>query len=759
MKRLLHYAVLVAWIVLGSLWSNAQIPAGLVTYTCNDDANVLWDVGKILQLKQLDVGIAELQADINMNVDFAQNGAGKLAGAGVTSIRVNSSVIAGEVAGAKYKVTGLITSKNGVTKVVFNAKATASTYVEGRKVSLSVTAMRTAFLDSRTWTLSGVYKNRASAAGVGSGTDTGPMPQTWADIQPYVGDGHWNLALNLANNGRNKITGTAALTLNSGAQYSFAVRGSYNGKTGLSKLTLVPDASARGSSLRLVMSGGRITSIQGKVSGQTIKLSPEPGPDSNNHAPVLTAIGNKAIEVGSALSFNATATDPDAGQSLTFSLAPGAPAGASITPAGAFSWTPTAVGTYSVTVVVSDNGVPAQSDSEVVTIAVNAVGQGNHPPVLATIGSRTVQVGGPLGFTATATDPDAGQTLSFSLAAGAPAGASITSAGVFSWTPGTAGSYSITVVVSDNGTPPLSDSETITVTVNPLSAGPVLTGPDSTTGSISLTWSFTWPGGLASSRNGYELEQSTASSTTGFSIIWNSVNSGDRASPRTYTFTRTAGTYWFRVRAALNVGYSAWSNVKQVTVTTPATLVRFSNTGSHPIVSLVVDGGEKYPASPLGLAPGNYYEIPVSAGSHSYTAVSGWWDIFGFRFSLYTYRNTISASAGQTTLVTFPDPTIQQLLTRFGNSASWEADYWDSNLLPHHAKFTFYNDGSFRFYVDNAQQGSGRYSLVRRNPSNSDLSTVTFSVPGYQGTYWEVPGYFTMWNGPGNSALQYNALY
>ena len=47
---------------------------------------------------------------------------------------------------------------------------------------------------------------------------------------------------------------------------------------------------------------------------------------------------------GSAITFTATATDPDAGQTLTFSLT-GAPAGATIdSSTGAFSWTPTTAG-------------------------------------------------------------------------------------------------------------------------------------------------------------------------------------------------------------------------------------------------------------------------------------------------------------------------------------------------------------------------------------------------------------------------------
>ena len=127
-----------------------------------------------------------------------------------------------------------------------------------------------------------------------------------------------------------------------------------------------------------------------------------------NVAPVLAAIGNKTVNEGSLLTFTATATDADLpANSLTYSLDAGAPTGAAINATtGVFTWTPTesqGPGTYSVTVRVTDNGSPALSDSETISITVNEV---NVAPVLAAIGNKTVDEGSLLTFTATATDAD-----------------------------------------------------------------------------------------------------------------------------------------------------------------------------------------------------------------------------------------------------------------------------------------------------------------------------------------------------------------
>jgi hypothetical protein len=200
-----------------------------------------------------------------------------------------------------------------------------------------------------------------------------------------------------------------------------------------------------------------------------------------NAAPVLAAIGDKSVNEGSALSFTATATDLDLpSQTLTFSLEAGAPSGASIHPTtGAFSWTPTEAqgpGTNSVTIRVTDNGSPAQSDSETIRIVVNEV---NAAPVLAAIGNKAINEGSMLSFTASATDPDLpSQTLTFSLEAGAPSGASIhPTTGAFSWTPTEAQGPStnpVTIRVTDNGSPAQSDFETINIVVNEVNVAPVL---------------------------------------------------------------------------------------------------------------------------------------------------------------------------------------------------------------------------------------------------------------------------------------------
>lgn len=208
-----------------------------------------------------------------------------------------------------------------------------------------------------------------------------------------------------------------------------------------------------------------------------------------NEDPVLSAIGDKTVAVGSELRFTATATDVDLpAQELEFSLSGTVPAGAAIDPtSGVFTWTPTVdqIGEHTFGVWVVDpyfdlySFPPVGYDAQSITVTVVAAADENTAPVLAPIGDKSVAEGTQLAFTASATDADIpADTLTFSLGAGAPAGAAITAAGVFTWTPTEAqgpGSYPITIRVSDGE---LTDSETITVTVT--EPGTPDDGPDVT---------------------------------------------------------------------------------------------------------------------------------------------------------------------------------------------------------------------------------------------------------------------------------------
>ena len=213
-----------------------------------------------------------------------------------------------------------------------------------------------------------------------------------------------------------------------------------------------------------------------------------------NRAPVLNPISNAGVNEAVLLSFTATATDPDSGQTLSFTLDPGAPAGSAINPdSGLFTWIPAesqGPGPYPITIRVTDDGQPNLSHARSFTVTVNEV---NLPPILSNIGGKSVDQEALLTFTAVATDPDIpANTLGYSLDEGAPAGAAIQpTTGVFTWTPSSAqppGLYSVTIIVSDNGAPTLNASETVQITVRAPDALLIQSVDAAPNGTVTIVW-------------------------------------------------------------------------------------------------------------------------------------------------------------------------------------------------------------------------------------------------------------------------------
>lgn len=198
-----------------------------------------------------------------------------------------------------------------------------------------------------------------------------------------------------------------------------------------------------------------------------------------NSVPTLTAISDQTIDELKPLSVTAKGSDADIPvNNLTYSLDAGAPAGMKIdSQTGVISWAPDeAQGPrdYSITIRLTDNGTPNLSDAKTFKVHVNEI---NVAPKLNVIGNKTVDEETLLSFKVTATDTDLpANALSYSVT-NAPTGASINpTSGEFSWTPTEAqgaGTFAITIHVTDNGSPSLTAEETITIKVNEVNKAPV----------------------------------------------------------------------------------------------------------------------------------------------------------------------------------------------------------------------------------------------------------------------------------------------
>ena len=180
-----------------------------------------------------------------------------------------------------------------------------------------------------------------------------------------------------------------------------------------------------------------------------------------NRAPVLSAIGNQAVEEGELLTFEVSATDAD-GDILIYDTVGVLPDGATFVDQ-TFTWTPTneQSGNYGVTFSATDGD---SQSIETITIVVSDV---NRLPILGDIGDRVANEGETLTFEVTATDAD-GDALVYD-AENLPEGADFVGQ-TFMWTPGynQAGKYQVTFVVSDGQS---QSAEIVTITVGNVNQG------------------------------------------------------------------------------------------------------------------------------------------------------------------------------------------------------------------------------------------------------------------------------------------------
>jgi ELWxxDGT repeat protein len=201
-------------------------------------------------------------------------------------------------------------------------------------------------------------------------------------------------------------------------------------------------------------------------------------PGTTTVAPGVVPIATQQLTVGETLTLDVSQYAYDANTpalALSYTLGAGAPAGASISPSGLLTFATTSAtqtGSVTIPIVISDNGSPAATATESITVEVNAVSS----PSLSFIPSQDIGVNHTLtvNISQYASDPNSPPSpLTYSLT-GEPAGATINpSTGVLTWTPTSIPvdqSVTFTVTATDNETPPQSQSATVTVYVYSVNA-------------------------------------------------------------------------------------------------------------------------------------------------------------------------------------------------------------------------------------------------------------------------------------------------
>lgn len=342
-----------------------------------------------------------------------------------------------------------------------------------------------------------------------------------------------------------------------------------------------------------------------------------PRPACQNQTPTLGAIGDKVGTEGVLLTFVVTGSDPDAGQTLTFSAC-NLPAGATFDPVTrTFSWTPGSdqAGVYqNVAFLVQDNGDPVRVDREFITVT---IGEAYPPPVAGFTGSPTTGVA-PL--TVNFTDASTGAVTGWFWDFGDGGSSALSNPSHTYANPGT---YTVSLTASGPGG---ADTETKTgyitatlppntVTITAVDGTASETGTDTGTFRIERAGSTIFPltvnyiiSGTAANGADYNALSGLAEIPAGSSsvdIVVTPINDSGWEPPETVIITLASGTYDIGSPDSATVtiadndpdtspptgtieinGGAAYTNVRAVTLTLSATdnvgvtQMRFSNNGT-----------------------------------------------------------------------------------------------------------------------------------------------------------------------------------
>ncbi len=187
-----------------------------------------------------------------------------------------------------------------------------------------------------------------------------------------------------------------------------------------------------------------------------------------NDPPAITVPAAQSVNEGQLLLFTVSATDPDAGQSLTIT-ATGSPEGATTMPTAPgsmqFRWMPNfnQAGSYTVSFRATDNATTPLSDTKTVVITVNDVS------LISVPGQQFVNEGQTLLFDVSAPTglPGPVTIQAMELPEGADVSVLSINNAQFRWTPNIAqaGSYIVSLKATINSPNPVSETKTVRITV------------------------------------------------------------------------------------------------------------------------------------------------------------------------------------------------------------------------------------------------------------------------------------------------------
>jgi hypothetical protein len=260
-------------------------------------------------------------------------------------------------------------------------------------------------------------------------------------------------------------------------------------------------------------------------------------------------------------------------------------------------------------------------------------------------------------------------------------------------------------------------------------------------GNYTLQWSTS---GLASTPWTIQEDSNTSFSNPTTYLSY------DSSPPYTYNFTnKTDGTYCYRVGLSNSGPFSA---PRCVTVNIPQTVatLRVVNNTRYDMIDIQLNGQQQL-VYPYVISVGQHYDFEFdNPGTVSYYLAVGFYNTNGTRNPWFYLSGNTTVYDGQTTTITFNNPTIGQLLSGFNQGGrDWVGVYYCSScpVYVNYAKFHFGYNGSWTLYDNNVYLNNGTVTLTSW-PNYSNYVKFRLFPGDNEITLWYPFGTFYYSNGP-----------
>ncbi|MDP3237957.1 MAG: fibronectin type III domain-containing protein [Myxococcales bacterium] len=243
----------------------------------------------------------------------------------------------------------------------------------------------------------------------------------------------------------------------------------------------------------------------------------------------------------------------------------------------------------------------------------------------------------------------------------------------------------------------LASTRTVTAAFGLLAGSLMVSAPAaSTTGTFSVSWSC----GSGACGTPYTLEEDPTGSFISPSTVVVS------AATTQGFMNKADGRYCYRVRTPLMT-----SNVACVVVSRPGStgVLRVENLTKYDLIDYRLNGSQRT-SYPFVVAVGQSDDVVFQPGLVTYDLGVGFWN-GPTREVWFLYSGTAQVFAGQTTLISIENPTLQQMLTNFGPNANWDGQYLSSGML-RTRRMAFDPVGSYALFDNGAQVSTGTVELV-----------------------------------------------